>query len=188
MAFQANQNPKQQQHTMQTYTNNTLWALKIIRTNQPIDRLHKLLLGEDELMVFEMEVEDGEQDDEHLPRAKRRQSSAAAEGLADDEFSEDDEDEDERGESTLIAANAHLNLEGRGYSTSPSQLDGSDLMRDLHEMSDYADRIDSILDRQAGSSFGHSSLDSRPRRSRSPANLAGAQVESDHDDDDDEVD
>ena len=31
-------------------------------------------------------------------------------------------------------------------SVSPSRLDGSDLLQDLHEMADCADRIDSILD------------------------------------------
>jgi hypothetical protein len=34
----------------------------------------------------------------------------------------------------------------RAYSTSPSRLDGGDIFHDLSEMSNFADRIDSILD------------------------------------------
>lgn len=82
------------------------------------------------------------------------------------------------------------------YITSPSRLDGSDILRDLGEMSDCADRIDSILD-QRQPSIGP---DGRRLRSVSPAYLSpgspsakrflGYNEESlaNNDDDDDEVD
>lgn len=129
-------------------------------------------------MMFEFE----EDEEGSLARKRRRRQSAAAEGLADDELSEDDDDDERDLSATLVAPNEHLNLEGRGYSTSPSQIDGVDLMEDLREMSDYADRIEVILDRQA-SSFGHSSLESRPR-SAERDRLAASQAEDDFYDDD----
>lgn len=79
-------------------------------------------------------------------------------------------------ESTLTFSRRHYladshNHEARGdpraYSSSPScGLDGGDIFQDLSEMSNYADRIDSILDQSASE---HSTRSGRQRmRSLSP--------------------
>ena len=72
-------------------------------------------------------MSDGEEgDDEHT--LTRHRSRANPTGRASSERGGDDDDD------------------LRAYSTSPSHLDGGDIFNDLSEMSNFADRIDSILD------------------------------------------
>lgn len=76
--------------------------------------------------------------------------------LADDEMSSDEDDDEAEHTLTprdgLHPGGRHMGDEEddeddpRAYSTSPSRLDGGDIFHDLSEMSNFADRIDSILD------------------------------------------
>lgn len=60
----------------------------------------------------------------------------------------------------------------RTYSTSPSRFDASDLMRDLAEMSNCANRIDTLLDTPAAD------VSAQIRRSMSPASVSVASMSS----------
>lgn len=74
------------------------------------------------------------------------------------------------------------------YSVSPTRFDGTNIMRDLHEMSDYADRIDSILDQQEERATSSRSISPAYYRSasKSPTPRNDYFVGEDNDDDDDD--
>lgn len=95
--------------------------------------------------------------------------------VSDEDLS--DEDEQSCGSSTLNARDT------RDYSISPARLDGAGFLRDLSDMSDCADRIDSILDQQEiGSSYASGSDRASRLRSLSPS-LRYQQEEFVNDDD-----
>lgn len=120
-------------------------------------------------------------------------------------FEEEDEDEGDEvnvteSESTLLAGDPQQQavdieskldtisladtIRGREYSISPSRLEvirGADILQDLTEMSNYADRIDSILDTQSGRGSSVSAASSRSRH-QSPrpviSSSSGLQLEN----------
>lgn len=85
----------------------------------------------------------------------------------DDEDDENDGDDDDDDKTTtadpatgLLTLNSN-DFSGRDYSSSPSRFDGGDILERLNEMSEQADRIDSILEQrltQSSSSYNDSTL------------------------------
>ena len=95
-------------------------------------------------------------------------------GGGQQQANDDDDDGDDVDQSVTLRA-AHEDP-SRSYSNSPSRLDGSDLLGDLYEMSNCADRIDLILDQTSRPS----SREQEHERSRSPAAWVSSQGAADY--------
>ena len=145
----------------------------------------------------------GEQISESCSFSTRGEQRAASQGLADDEMSPGADDDDDDGDEDTF--NAHLQMDNMSdplrKSMSPSRLDGRDIFQDLSEMSNCADRIDSILEQsvsehstRSGSQLGARTSGSTRPRSVSPSmgneyqQAAGMVPNSDDEYDDDDED
>lgn len=109
----------------------------------------------------------------------------------DDEYSSRSDDQDSR--STTL----NENYDDRAYSTSPARLDGAGILRDLNEMSECTNRINSILEYGSSSAPIQNANNISQRRSHlrslspncSDLNTVTAnEQDDDHDYNDEEVD